>query len=133
MQSIVIIFQSYNKQDYKEAISFFTHANSFPENSDFSYLSNYWLADCYYQINDFEKAIKIYTDLPVTSNANLSDSWRIGLTLRFIPTSTYVNRANWDCILLRGRPNDAVKNNYVPKPIFKKGEHMYFSGYKNFL
>ena len=67
------------------------------------------------------------------SNANLSDSWRIGLTLRFIPTSTYVNRANWECILLRGRPNDAVKNNYVPKPIFKKGEHMYFSGYKKFL
>ena len=67
------------------------------------------------------------------SNANLSDSWRIGLTLRFIPTSTYVNRANWECILLRGRPNDAVKNNYVPKPVFKESEHMYFSGYKNFL
>ena len=26
------------------------------------------------------------------SNSNKSNTWRIGLTLRFIPTSTYVNR-----------------------------------------
>ena len=27
------------------------------------------------------------------SNSNFSNTWRIGLTLRFIPTSTYVNRS----------------------------------------
>ena len=67
------------------------------------------------------------------SNANLSDNWRIGLTLRFIPTSTYVNRENWQCILLRGNPKNGVKNNYIQRPIFKDGEHMYFSGYEHFL
>ena len=67
------------------------------------------------------------------SNANLSDNWRIGLTLRFIPTSTYVNRQNWECILLRGSPKSGVKNNYIKSPIFKDGEHMYFSGYEHFL
>ena len=53
------------------------------------------------------------------SNANLSDNWRIGLTLRFIPTSTYVNRENWQCILLRGNPKNGVKNNYIQRPTFK--------------
>ena len=67
------------------------------------------------------------------SNANLSDNWRIGLTLRFIPTSTYVNRENWECILLRGSPKNGVKNNYIQRPTFKDGEHMYFSGYEHFL
>ncbi|MFL3013939.1 MAG: phytanoyl-CoA dioxygenase family protein [Candidatus Neomarinimicrobiota bacterium] len=67
------------------------------------------------------------------SNANLSDHWRIGLTLRFIPTSTFVNRENWECILLRGSPKNGVKNNYIQRPTFKDGEHMYFSGYEHFL
>jgi len=67
------------------------------------------------------------------SNANLSDCWRIGLTLRFIPTSTYVNRENWQCILIRGNLKNGVKNNYIHRPIFKEKDHMYFSGYKNYL
>ena len=33
------------------------------------------------------------------SNPNLSDKWRMGLTLRYIPTSVYVNRQGWKCIL----------------------------------
>jgi len=32
--------KSYNKQEYKDAITFFTYANDFPEHSDFLYLSN---------------------------------------------------------------------------------------------
>jgi len=90
--------QSYNKQDYKDAIAFFTHANNFPENSDFSYLSNYWLADCYYQINDFEKAIKIYTDLSVTSSANLSDYGglkKYNLAYAYFKTENYSSAVKW--------------------------------------
>ena len=90
--------QSYNKQDYKDAIAFFTHANNFPENSDFSYLSNYWVADCYYQINDFEKAIKIYTDLSVSSNANLSDYGSLkkyNLAYAYFKTENYSSAVKW--------------------------------------
>ena len=62
------------------------------------------------------------------SNSNVSDKWRIGLTLRYIPTSTYVNRDGWDCILLRGKPSREIKNNYAKKPVFDPLQHMPFSG-----
>ena len=62
------------------------------------------------------------------SNANLSEEWRVGLTLRYIPTSTYVNREDWECILLRGNAVAGNKNIYVDKPVFKEGEHMHFKG-----
>ena len=52
------------------------------------------------------------------SNFNTSDRWRIGLTLRYIPTSTYVNRKKWDCVLLRGKSRKGIKNSYLKKPIF---------------
>ena len=61
------------------------------------------------------------------SNSNVSDKWRIGLTLRYIPTSTYVNRDGWDCILLRGKPSREIKNNYAKKPVFDPLQHMPFS------
>ena len=66
------------------------------------------------------------------SNSNKSNTWRIGLTLRFIPTSTYVNRENWKCVLLRGEKTPGVKNTYVKRPIYKSGEHMKFDGMENF-
>jgi len=62
------------------------------------------------------------------SNFNTSEKWRIGLTLRYIPTSTYVNRKKWDCVLLRGKANESIKNTYVKVPQFIKGEHMDFIG-----
>ena len=62
------------------------------------------------------------------SNANLSDKWRMGLTLRYIPTTTYVNREHWECILLRGNAVEEIKNNYAHQPVFDDNEHMPFNG-----
>ena len=67
------------------------------------------------------------------SNSNFSNTWRIGLTLRFIPTSTYVNRQNWSCILLRGNPAKGVDNYYASKPRFDKRENFKFKGFENYL
>ena len=60
------------------------------------------------------------------SNTNISNQWRIGLTLRYIPTSTYVNREGWECILLRGNANEKINNNYANRPKFIEGKHMQF-------
>lgn len=62
------------------------------------------------------------------SNANISKSWRIGLTLRYIPTTTFVNRKKWECVLLRGKSSRRVNNNYINRPIFIEKEHMPFKG-----
>jgi ectoine hydroxylase-related dioxygenase (phytanoyl-CoA dioxygenase family) len=67
------------------------------------------------------------------SNPNNSKGWRIGLTLRYIPTSTFVNRKEWDCILLRGEPSKKINNKYVKQPFFKNNEHMKFKGFENYL
>ena len=61
------------------------------------------------------------------SNANVSYQWRFGLTLRYIPTTTFVNRDGWECALLRGNKHKNISNNYVDKPDFRKKEHMPFN------
>lgn len=62
------------------------------------------------------------------SNANTSDEWRVGLTLRYIPTSTWVNKENHENILLRGEKREGVQNVYANRPQFVVGEHMPFQG-----
>jgi ectoine hydroxylase-related dioxygenase (phytanoyl-CoA dioxygenase family) len=62
------------------------------------------------------------------SNANTSDKWRVGLTLRYIPTSTLVKIENHRCILLRGEATPGVANQYAERPKFVEGEHMPFKG-----
>ena len=60
------------------------------------------------------------------SNANTSDKWRIGLTIRYIPTSTAITRAGaGSAYLLRG---DAVEgiNEYHPRPVYEEGKHFPF-------
>ena len=62
------------------------------------------------------------------SNANTSDKWRIGLTLRYIPTSTWVKREEHASILLRGQADPGVNNTYTQRPRYVEGDHMPFRG-----
>ena len=66
------------------------------------------------------------------SNSNKSKEWRIGLTLRYIPTSTFVNRKNWECVFLRGKVEEEIKNIYVKRPIFDYKHHMAFDAIESF-
>jgi len=64
------------------------------------------------------------------SNANLSDKWRIGLTIRYIPTSTFVKIEDHRNIILLGNTDRKVENNYALRPIFDPENHMKFSGWE---
>ncbi len=61
------------------------------------------------------------------SEANTSDTWRIGLTLRYIPTSTRVKAEGWRSILVRGEAVDNG-NHYAERPRYVAGECMPFRG-----
>ena len=62
------------------------------------------------------------------SEANHSDEWRMGLTIRYIPTSTRITKEGAGApFLLRGNAVAGV-NTYLPKPRYIKGEHMPFRG-----
>ena len=63
------------------------------------------------------------------SHANTSASWRRGLTIRYIPTTTrIVTDAQWpSAFLLRGTAPDGV-NDYRPRPRYREGVHMRFEG-----
>jgi len=50
------------------------------------------------------------------------------LTLRYIPTSTWVNNEGHENILLRGEKMAGVQNVYADRPRFVEGEHMRFKG-----
>lgn len=62
------------------------------------------------------------------SNANTSEKWRVGLTLRYIPTTTWVKNEDHENILLRGEKAEGVQNTYTERPQFVAGEHMLFKG-----
>ena len=67
------------------------------------------------------------------SDSNTSDTWRIGLTLRYIPTSTRVKRAG-DCpILVRGQPDARNNNTYAKRPAFDPAAHMPFRGQEGWM
>jgi ectoine hydroxylase-related dioxygenase (phytanoyl-CoA dioxygenase family) len=61
------------------------------------------------------------------SEANNSDSWRMGLTIRYIPTSTRILKDIGSPFLMRGRPVPGV-NTYLPRPKYVAGRHMPFRG-----
>jgi len=62
------------------------------------------------------------------SNANTSDRWRVGLTLRYIPTTTKVTTEGHANIMCRGAIVAEVGNSYAERPAYVEGEHMPFSG-----
>lgn len=62
------------------------------------------------------------------SEANTSDAWRIGLTLRYIPTSTRIKREGDRPILVRGTPDAGNDNIYAERPVFDPATHMPFRG-----
>ena len=62
------------------------------------------------------------------SNSNTSDTWRVGLTLRYIPTSTRVTRQKHPSILCRGAAIPEVGNLYAARPKYVEGKHMAFAG-----
>lgn len=67
------------------------------------------------------------------SNANTSDHWRRGLTIRYIPTSTRITQAEWpSAFLLRGQPVSGV-NDYLPFPRYQPGRHMPFRGCEEWM
>ena len=63
--------KSFNKSNFKEAITYFSNSNKYPIDLTYIYLSNFWLADCYFQLNDYQKAINLYSELSVSTNKDL--------------------------------------------------------------
>ena len=67
------------------------------------------------------------------SEANTSDNWRIGLTLRYIPTSTRVKRETDHAILVRGMPDASNDNKYAERPVYDPAIHMPFRGQEEWM
>lgn len=67
------------------------------------------------------------------SEPNESEKWRIGLTLRYIPTSTRVLRGSDRAILVRGAPDSGNDNQYAARPSFDAEAHMPFQGKEDWL
>jgi len=62
------------------------------------------------------------------SKANTSELWRMGLTIRYIPTSTRLLKPEMAApFLLRGKAVPGV-NAYHPKPKYQDSVHMPFAG-----
>ena len=58
--SYFLAINEFNNSNYKNAIDYFKQSNQFQINLDIYYLSNFWMADAYYMLDNFEKAKSIY-------------------------------------------------------------------------
>lgn len=62
------------------------------------------------------------------SEANHSDLWRMGLTIRYVPTTTRMLKPEMAApFLLRGKAVPGI-NTYRPRPQYRAGVHMPFAG-----
>jgi len=61
--------KEYNQSDYKEALTYFQLATKYPVEDKIAYVNSFWLADCYYQLNEFENSVKLYVDLSAYSTS----------------------------------------------------------------
>ena len=62
--------KEYNAADYREALTYFQLATQYPIGDKIAYVTVFWLADCYYQLNDFARSAELYTNLSVNNTAN---------------------------------------------------------------
>ena len=63
--------KEYNKTNYNEALSYFNLATQYLVDNKIAYVTIFWLADCYYQLNEFEKSAELYASLPVNNTTDL--------------------------------------------------------------
>ena len=90
--------QEFNQRSFKSAITYFTYANEYPINDTYSYLSNYWMADCHFQLCDYVKAIDLYNGLSLSSNEHLADYDNLkkyNLAYAYFQTQDYLNSVKW--------------------------------------
>ena len=67
-------------------------------------MSNFWLADCYFHLRDYEKSIDGYNGLSVSGDANLSyyqDLRKYNLAYSYFQTQDYLNAVKFNSTYLR--------------------------------
>ena len=62
--------KEYNSDNYSKALTYFQLATQYPVDDDIAYLTVFWLADCYYQLNDFARSAELYGNLSVNNTTN---------------------------------------------------------------
>jgi tetratricopeptide (TPR) repeat protein len=63
--------KEYNAANYSKALTYFQLATQYPIDDKIAYVAVFWLADCYYQLNDFARSAEFYTNLPINNTVNL--------------------------------------------------------------
>ena len=90
--------KEFNKQNFNEAISYFNNANKYSIDATYFYLSNFWLADCYFQLRSYEEAINYYSGLPniVSENITYYETLRkYNLGYSYFQHADYINAVKW--------------------------------------
>ena len=62
--------RQYNAAAYEKALTYFQLAAQYPLDNEIAYVTIFWLADCYYQLNNFSRSAELYTSLPVNSTSS---------------------------------------------------------------
>ena len=90
--------KEFNHQNFKEAVTYFSHAMEFPINETYVYLSSFWLADCYFHLRDYHKSIEGYNALPISIDENLAHYEALrkyNIAYSYFQVQDYSNALKW--------------------------------------
>lgn len=90
--------KEFNQQNFKEALTYFIYANKYPISEVYSYLTNFWMADCYYHLNEYDKSIEVYNSMTISLDKNLIDYVDLrlyNLAYSYFQIQDYVNSLKW--------------------------------------
>ena len=88
--------KEFNQQNFKEAISYFDHSCQYKIDATYLYCSEFWLADCYFQLGDYDKAIHLYNNLPLVKELDdLNNLKKYNLAYAYFKRSDYINAIKW--------------------------------------
>lgn len=88
--------QEFNQKNFNKSIFYFTNSEKFPINETYSYLSNFWLSDCYYHLNRFGSSIDGFLSLPYKESLKEYDflkKYKLGYS--YFKNSDFKNAIKW--------------------------------------
>lgn len=101
----------YLNKDYQKAISWFETSLEQSQNTSLVALSNYWMAEAYYQLSNFNKAVELFSIFLLKDGAFLLDEYKdaqYALAYSYFQSTKYSQSTKWFRKFLKNS-SDSIK------------------------
>ena len=91
-----LAIKEFNQKNFKNAVSYFNVVIKYPISETYLLLANFWISDCYYHLNEFEKAIEGFSQLSLGEDlSDYDDLRKYKLAYAYFKNLNYVRAVKW--------------------------------------